>query len=29
MTNIGLDLGLFNNQFTLSAEYYMNRVMTF
>jgi TonB-linked SusC/RagA family outer membrane protein len=24
MTNIGLDLGLFNNQFTLSAEYYMN-----
>jgi TonB-linked SusC/RagA family outer membrane protein len=25
MTNIGLDLGLFKNQFTLSAEYYMNR----
>jgi TonB-linked SusC/RagA family outer membrane protein len=25
MTNIGLDLGLFGNQFTLSAEYYMNR----
>ncbi len=24
MTNIGLDLGLFNNQFTLSAEYYIN-----
>jgi TonB-linked SusC/RagA family outer membrane protein len=24
MTNIGLDLGLFKNQFTLSAEYYMN-----
>jgi TonB-dependent starch-binding outer membrane protein SusC len=24
MTNIGLDLGLFRNQFTLSAEYYMN-----
>ncbi len=24
MTNIGVDLGLFNNQFTLSAEYYMN-----
>ncbi len=24
MTNIGLDLGLFNNQFTLSAEYYLN-----
>ena len=24
MTNIGLDLGLFQNQFTLSAEYYMN-----
>ncbi|MBN1791079.1 MAG: TonB-dependent receptor [Bacteroidales bacterium] len=25
MTNIGLDLGLLNNQFTLSAEYYMNK----
>ncbi len=25
MTNIGLDLGLFRNQFTLSAEYYLNR----
>lgn len=25
MTNIGLDLGLANNQFTLSAEYYINR----
>jgi len=25
MTNIGLDLGLFKNKFTLSAEYYMNR----
>ena len=25
MTNIGLDLGLFRNQFTLSAEYYFNR----
>jgi len=25
MTNIGLDLGLFQNQFTLSAEYYNNR----
>ncbi len=25
MTNIGLDLGLFKNQFTLSAEYYMNK----
>ena len=25
MTNIGLDLGLFRNQFTLSAEYYMNK----
>jgi TonB-linked SusC/RagA family outer membrane protein len=24
MTNIGLDLGLFKNQFTMSAEYYMN-----
>jgi len=24
MTNIGLDLGLFKNKFTLSAEYYMN-----
>jgi len=24
MTNIGLDLGLFKDQFTLSAEYYMN-----
>ena len=24
MTNIGLDLGLFRNKFTLSAEYYMN-----
>jgi TonB-dependent starch-binding outer membrane protein SusC len=24
MTNIGLDLGLFKNQFTLSAEYYLN-----
>ncbi len=24
MTNIGLDLGLFRNQFTLSAEYYLN-----
>jgi TonB-linked SusC/RagA family outer membrane protein len=24
MTNIGLDLGLFKNRFTLSAEYYMN-----
>jgi TonB-linked SusC/RagA family outer membrane protein len=24
MTNIGVDLGLFKNQFTLSAEYYMN-----
>jgi TonB-linked SusC/RagA family outer membrane protein len=24
MTNIGLDLGLFNNKFTLSAEYYIN-----
>ena len=24
MTNIGLDLGLLRNQFTLSAEYYMN-----
>jgi TonB-dependent starch-binding outer membrane protein SusC len=24
MTNIGLDLGLFNNKFTVSAEYYMN-----
>ena len=25
MTNIGLDLGLFKNKFTLSAEYYMNK----
>jgi TonB-linked SusC/RagA family outer membrane protein len=25
MTNIGLDLGLLKNKFTLSAEYYMNR----
>ncbi len=25
MTNIGLDLGLLNNQFTLSVEYYMNK----
>ena len=25
MTNIGLDLGLANNQFTLAAEYYINR----
>jgi TonB-linked SusC/RagA family outer membrane protein len=25
MTNIGVDLGLFQNQFTLSAEYYMNQ----
>jgi TonB-linked SusC/RagA family outer membrane protein len=25
MTNIGLDLGLLSNQFTLSAEYYINR----
>jgi TonB-dependent starch-binding outer membrane protein SusC len=25
MTNIGLDLGLFKNQFTLSAEYYVNK----
>jgi TonB-dependent starch-binding outer membrane protein SusC len=25
MTNIGVDLGLFQNQFTLSAEYYFNR----
>jgi TonB-linked SusC/RagA family outer membrane protein len=25
MTNIGFDLGLFKNQFTLSAEYYMNK----
>jgi TonB-linked SusC/RagA family outer membrane protein len=25
MTNIGLDLGLFKNKFTMSAEYYMNR----
>jgi|WetSurMetagenome_2_1015567.scaffolds.fasta_scaffold04445_2 TonB-dependent starch-binding outer membrane protein SusC len=25
MTNIGLDLALFNNKFTLSAEYYMNK----
>lgn len=24
MTNVGVDLGLFRNQFTLSAEYYMN-----
>ena len=24
MTNIGLDLGLFKNKFTLSAEYYLN-----
>ncbi len=24
MTNVGLDLGLFNNKFTLSAEYYNN-----
>ncbi len=24
MTNIGIDLGLFNDQFTVSAEYYMN-----
>ena len=24
MTNIGLDLGLFRNKFTLSAEYYLN-----
>jgi TonB-linked SusC/RagA family outer membrane protein len=24
MTNIGLDLGLFDNQFTLAAEYYIN-----
>jgi TonB-linked SusC/RagA family outer membrane protein len=25
MTNIGLDLGLWNNQFTMSVEYYMNK----
>lgn len=25
MTNIGLDLGLFRSQFTLAAEYYINR----
>ncbi|SHJ74205.1 TonB-linked outer membrane protein, SusC/RagA family [Reichenbachiella agariperforans] len=25
MTNIGLDLGLLNNQFTLAAEYYINK----
>jgi TonB-linked SusC/RagA family outer membrane protein len=25
MTNVGLDLGLFGNQFTLSAEYYVNK----
>jgi hypothetical protein len=25
MTNIGLDLGLFNNQFTMAAEYYINK----
>lgn len=25
MTNIGLDLGLFANQFTLAAEYYINK----
>ncbi len=25
MTNIGLDLGLFKNKFTLSAEYYVNK----
>jgi TonB-linked SusC/RagA family outer membrane protein len=25
MTNIGLDLGLLNNQFTMSAEYFMNK----
>jgi TonB-dependent starch-binding outer membrane protein SusC len=25
MTNIGFDLGLFRNKFTLSAEYYMNK----
>jgi TonB-linked SusC/RagA family outer membrane protein len=25
MTNIGLDLGLLDNQFTLSAEYYINK----
>ncbi len=25
MTNIGIDLGLLNNQFTMSAEYFMNK----
>ncbi len=25
MTNIGLDLGLFNNQFTMAAEYFINK----
>ncbi len=25
MTNVGLDLGLLNNQFTLSVEYYINK----